>query len=76
MPGINLFVNQSGGSFKSQFKKADKLNADFAIILGENEIRNDFITVKSLKNKDLGQQELQYNNFVEFMKTNANLRES
>ena len=76
LPGINLFVNQSGGSFKSQFKKADKLDADFAIILGENEIKNNFITVKSLKNKDLGQQELQYNNFVEFMKTNANLRES
>jgi histidyl-tRNA synthetase len=74
--GINLYVNQSGGSFKSQFKKADKLNADFAIILGENEIQNDFITVKSLKNKELGQQELQYNDFVEFMKNNTNLRES
>jgi histidyl-tRNA synthetase len=28
------------GSFKSQFKKADKANADFAIILGEEELNN------------------------------------
>ncbi|OKO09335.1 histidine-tRNA ligase [Pseudomonas aeruginosa] len=34
IPGIRLLVNAGAGSFKSQFKKADKSGARFALILG------------------------------------------
>ena len=33
LPGLRLLVNAGGGSFKSQFKKADKSGARYALIL-------------------------------------------
>lgn len=44
-----IITNTAGGSFKSQFKKADKSGADFAIIIGEDELIKDQVSVKSLR---------------------------
>ena len=49
-PGIEVFVNTSGGSFKSQFKKADKSGARLALILGDDEVANGQISIKDLRN--------------------------
>jgi histidyl-tRNA synthetase len=46
---LTVIVNTSGGSFKSQFKKADKSGADLALILGEDEINNHTIGIKLLR---------------------------
>ncbi len=67
LPKLNLFVNLNPGSFKAQFKKADKLSAQFAIIIGENELNTGLITIKSLQDKDFGQKELSFEGFVELM---------
>jgi len=64
LPGLNLFVNQIPTSFKAQFKKADKLFAKFAIIIGENEINSGFITIKSLHDKEFGQKEMKFEEFI------------
>ncbi len=50
IPLLKLQVNCDGGSFKSQFKKADKSGADYALILGEDEINQGTIGIKSLRN--------------------------
>jgi histidyl-tRNA synthetase len=47
-----VISNTVGGSFKSQFKKADKSGADFAIILGEDELRNDQVSIKNLRRQE------------------------
>ena len=47
--GLKLQVNCGGGSFKSQFKKADKSGAAFAIILGEDEVQRGEVALKSLR---------------------------
>ena len=44
-----VVVNTAGGSFKSQFKKADKSGARIAVILGEDELLNQMVTVKDLR---------------------------
>ena len=49
LPGLRLMSNCGGGSFKSQFKKAGKSGADFAIILGQEELINQTVGVKSLR---------------------------
>jgi histidyl-tRNA synthetase len=67
LPKLNLLVNQNPASFKSQFKKADKLSAQFAIIVGEDEIKKDSITLKSLKDKGFGQKELKFDDFVKLL---------
>lgn len=67
LPKLNLFVNQNPGSFKSQFKKANKLAAQFAIIIGENEINTGLVTIKSLRDESFGQKELAFKDFVELL---------
>lgn len=49
LPELKLQVNCSGGSFKSQFKKADKSGAEFAIIIGDDEAQRGQVAVKSLR---------------------------
>jgi histidyl-tRNA synthetase len=47
--GLRIEVNSGGGSFKSQFKRADKSGARFALILGEEELAERQIGVKPLR---------------------------
>ena len=51
VPGLKLQVNCGGGSFKSQFKKADKSGAEYAIILGDDEVSRGEVSVKSLRSE-------------------------
>ncbi len=37
LPGLRLMVNCDGGSFKSQLKRADRSEAEFAVVLGDQE---------------------------------------
>jgi len=49
IPDLRLLVNLNDGSFKTQFKRADKSGALFALVLGEDEIRSGQVTVKFLR---------------------------
>ncbi|MDC3239797.1 histidine--tRNA ligase [Gammaproteobacteria bacterium] len=42
-------INHSGGSFKQQFKRADRSESDIALILGDEEIQNETIGIKVMK---------------------------
>jgi len=46
---IQVVLHAGGGSFKSQMKKADRSQAKFALILGEDEIANQQVTLKAMK---------------------------
>lgn len=48
LPDLRILVN-SGGSFKSQFKRADKSGARLALILGEEELAAGRVTIKNLR---------------------------
>lgn len=67
LPGLQLMSNCGGGSFKSQFKKADKSGARFAIILGQEELINQTVGVKSLR-EDTEQTTLPLADLAEFIK--------
>ncbi len=49
IPTCSIVMNCGGGSIKSQMKRADKSNAKLAIILGEDEIKNNNVTLKFLR---------------------------
>ena len=49
LPKAILYNDITLGSFKAQFKKADKANADYALILGEEEVQNNQVAIKPLK---------------------------
>ena len=48
-PLLTILVNCDGGSFKAQFKRADKINAKFAFILSEDELVNNSVSIKNLQ---------------------------
>jgi histidyl-tRNA synthetase len=68
VPGLKLQVNCGGGSFKSQFKKADKSGAEYAIILGDDEVSRGEVGVKSLRSEQ-GQQTLSREQTCAFLQT-------
>jgi len=47
--GVRLQMNCGGGSFKSQMKKADKSGASFALILGDDEAKQQMVQIKDLQ---------------------------
>ncbi|MES9851021.1 MAG: histidine--tRNA ligase [Candidatus Thiodiazotropha sp. L084R] len=49
LPELRLINHCGGGGFKSQLKKADKSQARFALILGEDELNNGEIALKPLR---------------------------
>ena len=60
MADVHIVTNCGGGSFKSQFKKADRSGASFALILGEDELQRGVVGVKSLR-EDRAQKEVLIN---------------
>ncbi len=51
LPELRLITNCGGGSFKVQFKRADKSAAKFALILGEDELNKQQVAIKNLRKK-------------------------
>ena len=51
LPEVRFQKNCGGGSFKSQIKKADKSGASIALILGDEEIQNNSVSIKYLREK-------------------------
>jgi len=48
VPGLKLITHCGGGNFKSQFKHADRSGARWSLILGDDEIDNKVIGVKTM----------------------------
>lgn len=67
LPKLRLQMNCGGGSFKSQFKRADKSAALVALILGDDEARDQTLSVKSLRNEE-GQKTLTESEMIAFLK--------
>jgi histidyl-tRNA synthetase len=55
--GLRLLVNLGGGGIKAQFKRADRSGAEIALVLGDDEIAANEITLKFLR-EERGQQRL------------------
>jgi histidyl-tRNA synthetase len=51
LPDLRLVAHCGGGGFKSQFKKADKSGAGFALILGDDELARGEVGLKPLREK-------------------------
>lgn len=65
-PNTEVITNTVGGSYKSQFKKADKSGARLALILGEEELATKTVSVKDLR-KDSEQIRVEQKNLNYFL---------
>ncbi|GAD78446.1 histidine--tRNA ligase [Vibrio ezurae] len=48
MPELRVMNHFGGGNFKKQFKRADKVGAAVALVLGENEVSENNVVIKDL----------------------------
>ena len=69
IPALKLMVNCGAGSIKSQMKKADKSNAKFALIIGEDELEKNALAIKHLRQtKD--QETVDFDSVINYLKQN------
>lgn len=52
IPGLSLIMHCGGGSYKSQFKRADKSGATYAVIIGEDEVAQQQVSIKPLRSDE------------------------
>jgi histidyl-tRNA synthetase len=68
-PELKLQINLGGGSFKTQFKRADKSGARFAAVLGDDEVARGVVALKDLRGdaaqRDAAQEEYAFDRFSE-----------
>ncbi|ATG89642.1 histidine--tRNA ligase [Methylomonas koyamae] len=67
LPQLKLQVNCGGGSFKSQFKKADKSGAEYAIVIGDDEATRGEVALKLLR-ADQEQLTLDHSQLLQFLR--------
>lgn len=73
LPDIRILSHCGGGSFKSQFKKADKSGAQLALILGEDELENNQLTIKYLRT-DEPQTVIKWSELANFLSTSLSIQ--
>lgn len=56
LPSLRVVLNCGGGSFKSQFKKADRSGARYAVVIGEDELSRGEVALKPLRDASAQQQ--------------------
>ena len=65
-PELRLIVDLQGGSLKSQFKRADRSGADWALVLAEQELTSGSVTVKHLRG-EIEQQSISREKLAEWL---------
>jgi len=65
---LSFVLDCAGGSIKSQFKRADKSGARFALILGEDELAKNMITFKDLR-EEKPQQSFSIDELIEHVRS-------
>jgi histidyl-tRNA synthetase len=67
MAGISADKDHMNRSLKAQFKYADKLNASYTIVIGENELENDTVSLKNMKTSE--QVQVKLSNIINELET-------
>ncbi|SFR63191.1 histidine--tRNA ligase [Thiomicrospira sp. ALE5] len=65
---LRVVMHSGGGSLKSQFKKADKSGARFALVLGDSELASQTLQVKALREEG-AQETIAWNQLITHIST-------
>lgn len=69
LPEVKMITHCGAGSIKSQMKKADKSGADIALIIAEDELNKEQVTVKYLREKK-AQVAVGFDSLIDFIANN------
>jgi histidyl-tRNA synthetase len=73
LPGLRILSHCGGGSLKSQFKKADKSGAQLALVLGEDELAQNEMTIKFLRS-DVPQTVVKSSEIADFLGSTLSIK--
>lgn len=65
--GLTIICNPGDGSFKSQFKRADRSGAELAMIVADEEVEQSSVTIKRLRNEQ-PQEKVKLSGLAEWVK--------
>jgi histidyl-tRNA synthetase len=68
LPALRIQSNLGGGSFKAQFKRADRSGASLGLVLGEDELADGAATVKDLRGEGSSQQRIALDGLADWLK--------
>ena len=65
MNGFNVDMDYMDRNIKSNFKQADRLNSKYIIIVGEEEMKTNILTIKN--NEDKSEQKIKKENIIDYL---------
>ncbi len=71
LPSLKVLSHCSSGNFKSQFKQADRSGSRWALILGEDEINQQVVGVKTMATGE--QESVSWDRLTQYLKNKAGL---
>lgn len=69
LPALRLLMHCGGGGFKSQFKRADRSGARWALIVGEEERKREEVSLKALRETESMQKSLSVEEMIRYLNT-------
>ncbi len=71
LPAFRVVLHCGADSFRGQFRKADRSNAELAFVMGEDELRERCVTVKFLRSED-AQRQMKWDALASFLSAHCN----
>ena len=68
---ISVVLDYSYGNLKAQLKKANKLNSNYCIIIGENESKDNSVQIKNMNTGN--QESVSVGNIASYLKTELSI---
>ncbi len=68
--GVTAYINYNSKNMKKQFKRGDRIQAAYTFILGEDEIQNNTLSIKSMETRE--QVNIKKEELDQWLKTNIN----
>ena len=68
MNGFSVDIDYMNRNIKANFKQADRLNAKYVIIIGEEEVKSNILTIKNNKTKE--EYKIEVDKLVDFFDEN------
>lgn len=65
--GLKCDIDNMNRNIKSNFKQAENLNSIFTLIIGEDELNNNYITVKNMIDKEAPQEKIANKDIIEYI---------
>lgn len=63
--GLKVEIDYLNRTVKSNFKQAERLNSKFTIVIGDEEIKNNYFTVKDMKNRE--EEKVEKSNIIKYL---------